>query len=70
MKASKVPAVHGVIGCSQRSFQLAWRCYQLLSGFLAKRHLRRVSRQFCLSANDKVVHRSLDIYLTAEENIS
>ena len=26
-------------------FQLVWRCPQLLSGFLAKRHLPRVSRQ-------------------------
>ena len=53
-----------------------WRCHQLLSGFLAKGHLPRVSRQSRLSVNDKcdnemiqeAVHRSLGICLTAEEN--
>ena len=39
------PAVHGAMGCGQKSFKLVWRCHQLLSGFLAKGHLPRVSRQ-------------------------
>jgi hypothetical protein len=33
------------MGCGQRSFKLVWRCHQLLSGFLTKGHLLRVSRQ-------------------------
>ena len=49
---------------------------QLLSGFLTQGHLPRVSRQSCLSANDKggngmipgAVLRATGIYLTAEEN--
>ena len=40
-----VPAVHGVMGCSQRSCKLVWRCHQPLSGLLAKDHLPRVLRQ-------------------------
>ena len=52
-----------------------WRCHQLLSGFLAKGHLTRVSRQSRLPAGDKcdnemkpgAVHRSAT-YHTAEEN--
>ena len=55
---------------------LVWRYYQLLSGFLTKGHLPRVSRQSRLSANDKgddekipgAVYRSTDICPTAEEN--
>ena len=39
------PAVHGVMGCSQKRFKLVWRCHQLLSGFLAKSHLPWVSCQ-------------------------
>ena len=39
------PAVHRVIGCGQKSSKLVWRCLQLLSGFLAKGYLPRVSRQ-------------------------
>ena len=56
-------------------FKLVWRCYQLLSGFLANDHLSRVLRQSRLSANDKgdemilgAVHRSLGSYLAAEKN--
>ena len=37
--------VHGAMGCGQWSFKLVWRCHQLLSGFLAKGHLPRVSSQ-------------------------
>ena len=33
------------MGCGQKNFQLVWWCHQLLSGFLAKGHLLRVSRQ-------------------------
>ena len=32
-------------GCGQKSFKIAWRCHQLLTGFLAKGHLPQVSRQ-------------------------
>ena len=39
--------------CVQKSFELIWRCHRLLSGFLVKVHLPRVSRQSGLSANDK-----------------
>ena len=37
--------VHGAMGYGQKNFQLVWQCHQLLSGFLAKGHLPRVSRQ-------------------------
>ena len=61
---------------ARKSFKLEYRCHQLLSGFLAKGHLPRVSRQLPLSANDKgdnkiisgAVHRSTNIYPTAEKN--
>ena len=61
-----MPAVHGH----------GLRYHQLLFGFLANDHLPRVSRQSCLSANDKgdnkiipwTVHESPVIYLTNEEN--
>ena len=42
--------VHGAMGCGQKVFM---RYHQLMSGFLAKCHLPRVSRQSSLSANDK-----------------
>ena len=45
-------AVHGAMGCGQKSFKLVWWCHQLLSGLLADGHLPRVSRQSCLSAKD------------------
>ena len=53
-----------------------WRYQQFLSGLLANDNLPRVSRQSCLSANNKgdnemipgAVPRSPDIYLTIEEN--
>ena len=38
------PAVHGAMGCGQKSFKLVRRCHQLLPAFQAKRHLLRVSR--------------------------
>ena len=38
---------------TKRSFRLVWRCHQLLSEFLLKCHLPRVSRESRLSANDK-----------------
>ena len=68
-------AVHGAMDCSQKSFKLVWRFHQLLSGFLVKGHLLRVSRQSHLSVNNVgnemipgAVHRSPGIYVTAEEN--
>ena len=42
--------VHGAMGCGPKSFKLVWRYYQLLSGFLVKRHFPRVSSQ---SVNNK-----------------
>ena len=39
------PVVHGTMGCGQKSFKLVWRCHQLLSGFLVKGQLPRVSQQ-------------------------
>ena len=38
---------------AKESFKLVCRCQQLLSGFLTKDHLPRVSSQLHLSANDK-----------------
>ena len=72
----KRPVVHGPMGCSQKSVKLVWRCHQLLSWFLSKDHLFRVSRQSLWSANDKgdnemipgAEHRYPDIFLTAEKN--
>ena len=63
------------MGFCNKSFMLVWRFQQLLSDFLAKGHLPRVSRQSRLSANDKrgnemipgAVHRSPGIYFTPEE---
>ena len=57
-------------------FKLICWCHWILSEFLVKCHLLRVSRQSRLSANAKGdnemipggVHRSPGIYLTAEEN--
>ena len=40
-----LPVVHGAMGCGQKSFKFVWWCHQLLSGFSAKGHLSRVSRQ-------------------------
>ena len=57
-KQSKLlSVVHGAMGCGQKSFKLVWRCHQLLSGFLAKGYLPRLSRQSRLSTNDRVVIR-------------
>ena len=69
------PAVHGGMGCSQKSFKVVWRCHQLPSGFLVNDTLRRVLR---LSANDKgdneitsgAMYRYPSIYITPEENLS
>ena len=63
---------------AEKNFKLVWRCHQLLSGFLAKGHLPRVSRQSRWSINNKnhnemmlgAVHTSPGICLTAEENLS
>ena len=43
--SSQFPVVHWAMGCGQKNFKLVWRCHQLLSGFIAKDHLPRVSRQ-------------------------
>ena len=59
------------MGCDQKSFKL-W----VVSEFMAKGHLPRMSHQSRLSANDKgdheiflgAEHKSPGIYLTAEEN--
>ena len=47
--------VHGAISCGQK--KLCVSAAVLLSGFLSKGHLPRVSRQSPLSANDKVIMR-------------
>jgi hypothetical protein len=62
--------------CDQTSFKLLWRCHQLLSEFINKGYLPRVSPQLRLSTNDKddkkvipeAVDRSPGIELTGEEN--
>ena len=51
------PVFHGAIGYSQKIFKLVWWCHQLLSWFLAKGHLPRVSLQSFLSANVTVIMR-------------
>ena len=50
---SRVPVVHGAMGCGQKNFTIVWRYHQLLSGFVAIGYLPQVSRQSRLSANDK-----------------
>ena len=42
-------------GCCQKNFQLVWWCHQLLSGFLTKGHVSRVSRQSRRSLMIKVI---------------
>ena len=42
---SHLVVVHGAMGCREKNLQYVWRCHQLLSGFLAKGHSPRVSRQ-------------------------
>jgi hypothetical protein len=67
--------VHEIISRVQKRFMLVWQYQQLLRGILANGHWPRVSY---LSASDKgdnemttgAVHRSLEIYFTAEENFS
>ena len=58
-----------LLAAAKKKIQLLWGCDQLLSGFLAKGHLPRVSRQsIMIRAIPGAVHRSPDIRLTAEEN--
>ena len=67
------PWIHGL---RPKIFKLVWQCHQLLSVFLAKGHLIRISRQSRRLPKDKAknqiipgaVHRSPGIYLTTEEN--
>ena len=51
------PATHGAVGCSQESFMLVCWCHQLLSGFLGKGHLPRVSRKSRLPVSDSTKMR-------------
>jgi hypothetical protein len=51
------PVVHRTMGRGKKIFKLVWRCHQLLSGFLTKGHLPRVS---CQS------RRSLMIWVTMQ----
>ena len=70
------PAVHGAMGCGQKSFKLVWRCHQLLFGFPAKGYFAPSFPSVTSVANDKgdnemilgAVHRSPGICLTAKEN--
>ena len=52
----RMPVFHGAMGCGQKSFKLVWWCHQLLSGFLTKDHLPRVSCQSCRSLMIPAVH--------------
>ena len=61
------------MGCDHKSFMLMWQCHQLLCRFLANDHLSQMSCQLANYKGDNevklgAVHRSPDIYLTAEEN--
>jgi hypothetical protein len=47
---NEIPAVHGAMCYSQKSFKLVWWCYQLLSRFLTKVPL---APGFLLVTNDK-----------------
>ena len=51
-------AVHGTMGWGQKILKLMWRCHQLLSGFLAKGHLLRVSCHSRQSLLPRVSHIS------------
>jgi hypothetical protein len=44
-KCDNKPVVHGAMECGQNRFKLVWLFHQLMSGFLAKGHLSRVSRE-------------------------
>jgi len=46
---------HGAIGCGQETFTLVWWFHQLLSGFLVKGNLPRVSRQSLWSLMIRVI---------------
>ena len=43
---------------AKKNFQFVWRCHQLVSGFLAKGHLPRVSRQSRRSLMIRVIMKS------------
>ena len=64
------------MGWGQKSFKLVWQCHQLLSRFLVKGHMLRVSRQSRLSTNYTSDNEMIlgivpkSPYLTAEENFS
>ena len=51
---------------AKKSFKLVWRCHQLLSGFLAKGHLPRVSRRSTLG--DRSVSYAYIMSLHASES--
>jgi hypothetical protein len=53
---------------TKKSFKLVWRCYQLLSGFLAKDQLPRVPRQSRLSSNDRVITVHLFLRTSGHES--
>ena len=55
--SSSSPVAHGAMDCSQNTFKLIWRYHQLLSRFIVRDHLPRVSRQSPLSANNRVIMR-------------
>ena len=66
--------LHEAMGCVPKICKLMRRCHQLLSEFLINEHLPRLSRQSCLSVNDKsdemiprAVYRTPGIYRTSEE---
>ena len=56
-----------------KNIKLVWWCHQLLSGFLVKGHLPRVSDRslkirVIMKWSREAVHRSPGIFFTAEEN--
>ena len=51
------PTIQGTTDSGQKNVKLMWRCHQLLSGFLDNGNLSRVSRQSCLSANNREITR-------------
>ena len=75
-KKGNSAVVHSAMVCDHTCFMLVWRFHQLISGFLAKGRLPRVSRKSRLMTNVKdlnevkreTVHRSPGMYLMSEEN--
>ena len=62
--------VNAAITLGRKSFMFVFRCQHLLSGFLVKGHLLRISLQSCDKADNGVIHGFAQIYwihLTVEQ---